>query len=300
MAKNFFNRYVWLLSLVQRYGYITLKEINYQWSRSSLNDEGTEMPERTFFHHRDAIQDMFGITIKCDRTKGYYIDNSDDVASDSIRNWMLQSLSLSNVLKESKEMHNRILCEEVPSSQKWLTPIIAAMKDECIIEMTYQSFNRDEPNTFEAEPYCVKMSQGRWYVLAKSVDYSEPRIYALDRILGLRQTTERFELPKDFNAEEYFSGSYGTFTYGKPEAVEIKVEAYQSKYLRSLPLHSSQQEVETTTDYSVFRYWIRPTYDFERALLSYGKTLEVIKPQSLRERIKAEIRDLLTLYESAR
>lgn len=95
------------MSLIQRYGYITLKEINYQWSRSSLNDDGTKMPERTFFHHRDAIQEMFGVTIKCDRVKGYYIEESDDVAGDSIRNWMLQSLSLSNVLKESKDKEIR-------------------------------------------------------------------------------------------------------------------------------------------------------------------------------------------------
>lgn len=296
MAKNYFNRYVWLVSLIHRYGYITLKEINYQWSRSSLNDDGTEMPERTFFHHRDAIQDMFGVTIKCDRVKGYYIEDSDDVAGDSIRNWMLQSLSLSNVLKESKDMHSRILCEEVPSSQKWLTPIITAMKDECIIEMTYQSFNRDEPNTFEAEPYCVKMSQGRWYVLARSVYYSEPRIYALDRILGLRQTTEKFELPRKFDAEEYFSGSYGTYTAGNPETVEIKVDSYQAKYLRSLPIHHSQEEIEATPEHSVFRFRIRPTYDFERALLSYGATLEVLKPLSLREKIIEEICDMKNHY----
>lgn len=59
-------------------------------------------------------------------------------------------------------MRHRILCEEVPSSQKWLTPIITAMKDGCIIEMSYQSFNRDQPDTFKAEPYCVKMSQVRY------------------------------------------------------------------------------------------------------------------------------------------
>jgi predicted DNA-binding transcriptional regulator YafY len=209
---------------------------------------------------------------------------------------MLQSLSLSNALKESKDMHSRILCEEVPSSQKWLTPIITAMKDECIIEMTYQSFNRDEPNTFEAEPYCVKMSQGRWYVLARSVYYSEPRIYALDRILDLRQTTEKFELPRKFDAEEYFSGSYGTYTAGNPETVEIKVDSYQAKYLRSLPIHHSQEEIEATPEHSVFRFRIRPTYDFERALLSYGATLEVLKPLSLREKIIEEICDMKNHY----
>jgi hypothetical protein len=58
-------------------------------------------------------------------------------------------------------------------------------------------------------------------------------------------------MPRKFDAEEYFSGSYGTYTAGDPETVEIKVESYQAKYLRSLPLHSSQEEIETTPEYSV-------------------------------------------------
>ena len=296
MAKNYFNRYVWLVSLIQRYGYITLKEINYQWTRSSLNDDGDEMPERTFFHHRDAIESMFDISIKCDRSRGYYIENTDDLANDSIKNWMLQSLAMNNILRESKDMHRRILCEEIPSSQKWLAPIISAMKDECTIEMTYQSFNRDESNTFEAEPYCIKMSQGRWYVLARSVYYDHPRTYALDRILDLKQTTEKFELPEGFDAEESFSGCMGIITSYKPETVEIKVDSYQSKYLRSLPLHSSQEEIETGPDYSVFRYWIRPTFDLERAFLSQGKALGVLKPQWLRDKLANEIKETLNLY----
>ena len=123
--------------------------------------------------------------------------------------------------------------------------------------------------------------------------YSEPRIYALDRILDLRQTTEKFELPRNFDAEEYFSGSYGTYTTGNPETVEIKVDSYQAKYLRSLPLHRSQEEVETTPEYSVFRFWIRPTYDFQRALLSYGRNIEVLKPQSLVDSMHKEVQGML-------
>lgn len=76
------------------------------------------------------------------------------------------------------------------------------------------------------------------------------------------------------------------------------MDSYQTKYLRSLPLHSSQEEIETTPEYSVFRIRVRPTYDFERALLSYGATLEVLKPLSLRERIAKEIREMVNHYLS--
>ena len=79
-------------------------------------------------------------------------------------------------------MRDRILFEKIPSSQKWLPVIVNAMRDGKVIEMTYQSFWRDEPNTYTAKPYCLKLFKQRWYVLAKSEGKKEPRV-------GIRRQT---------------------------------------------------------------------------------------------------------------
>ncbi len=70
MAKNYFNRYVWLIDTIQQYGYITFSDLSDLWQRSSINEDGSPLPERTFFNHRDAIRDIFGIDIKFDRYSG--------------------------------------------------------------------------------------------------------------------------------------------------------------------------------------------------------------------------------------
>ena len=299
MAKNYFNRYVWLIDLINRHGYISMPEINDAWRRSSLNEDGQGIPERTFFNHRDAILDTFGLEIKCDRSLGYYIANSGDIEGDSVRRWLLQSLSLSNIVNESSDMRDRILFEPVPSSQKFLTEIISAMRDGKMISMTYQSFNRPDPHTFMAAPYCIKLFKQRWYMLARSEGYDTPRIYALDRMVDMEEMEETFELPAGFNAEAFFRDYFGIIIGDGSEAEDVllKVDKSQVKYYRSLPLHSSQEEVETADDYSVFKFHIATTFDFWQEILSKGDTVEVLAPEGFRQWIAGTAKNILGKYE---
>jgi hypothetical protein len=302
MAKNYFDRYVWLIDVINRHGHISFKEISYLWSRSPLNTVGENyLPERTFHNHREAIFDTFGIEIKCDRSLGYYIANSDDLEADGIRQWLLESLSMNNLLNETKDMRDRILFEKIPSSQKWLPVIVNAMRDGKVIEMTYQSFLRDEPNTYKAKPYCLKLFKQRWYMLAKSEGKDEPRIYALDeRMLNVVQTDQDYKLPAKFNAEKFFADYFGIIVgtdYG-PQTVKIRVAKDQEKYFDTLPLHDSQKKVEEESDesYSIYRYHLAPTFDFKQELLSRGPAVEVLEPKEFREEIMDDIAKMASRY----
>ena len=131
MAINYFNRYIWLIEVINRHGYISRKDISDLWARSQLNEFGESyLPERTFHNHISSIFETFGIEIKCDRSLGYYIANSDDIKGDEIRKWLMQSLSLNNLLNESHNMRDSIIFEEVPSSEKYLSAIIEAIHDK--------------------------------------------------------------------------------------------------------------------------------------------------------------------------
>lgn len=299
MAKNYFDRYIWLIDTINRHGHISFKEISYLWAHSPINKLGENyLPERTFHNHREAILDTFGIEIKCDRSLGYYIANSEDMEEDGIRRWLLESLSMNNLLNESRDMRDRILFEEIPSSQRWLPAIVNAMRDNKTIEMTYQSFNRTEPTSFEAHPWCLKLFKQRWYLLARSEAYKEPRIYALDRIRAVSETQNALKIPKKFKADEFFSHYFGIIVDDcQPETIQLKVEASQVKYYKSLPLHSSQREIESTDKYTIFEYKLVPTFDFEQEVLSKGPWVEVLAPESFRDVIHADIKAMLEHYE---
>jgi hypothetical protein len=304
MAKLLFNRYIWLVDTIIGAGKISYEEINDKWLRNkNLNELSEVLPLRTFHNHRLAIQDIFDIDIKCDKGNGYlyYVENADDVegANGNVRTWLINTFAVNNLINESHTIKNRILFEQIPSGRECLTTIIEAMRDNLCLEITYQSFWRDEPNTFEVEPYCVKIFKQRWYMLARSPYYDRLRIYSLDRVLSMHNISDKkFKFPKDFKPEKYFEDNYGIITDEnvEPCIIDIKVTGSQQKYLNTLPLHHSQKEIEQTDEYSVFRYYICPTYDFVQEILSHGDEMEVLSPQNFRNEIAEIVKKMNGLY----
>lgn len=301
MAKNYFNRYVWLIDTINRHGHISKKEIDELWSRSPLNEKrDKELAERTFHNHREAIFDIFGIEIKCDRSLGYYIANSEDLEGDGIRQWLLESLSMSNLLKESADMRDRILFERIPSSRRWLPVIVNAMRDGKAVEITYQGYSRKEPSTFTVHPYCLKLFKQCWYMLGESEDYDMPRIYALDeRMKNAVQTKKKLTVPARFNAEAFFSNYFGIIVEDgrKPSTVELKVDEDQIGYFESLPLHPSQVPVKMTKDYTIYQYHLVPTFDFRQEVLRHGPSVEVLAPEWFRNEVAEDVRDMMKRYD---
>lgn len=293
MAKNFFKRYIWLVDLINRRKYVSFKEISEAWMRSPLNETGDPLSERTFFNHKDAIAGMFGIEILNDRSLGFYIGRS-DVGSDETSDWMLHTLCLNNVLHENADMKDRIFMEKVPSSERFLTDIISAMRDFRVIRLCYQSFRHPEPFCFNVRPYCVKYFKQRWYLLGDS-DLGL-RIYSLDRFVDMEELEEHFEIPKGFDAEEYFGNYFGVIIGEEPEDVKIRVVPDQVKYFRTLPLHGSQRETAQEDGSSVFSYHIAPTFDFVQEILSHGADVEVLEPAELRESVADIIAGMASRY----
>lgn len=289
MAKELFSRYIWLVDLIYRSKKITFDDINKRWMRTDMS-EGKPLPLRTFHNWIDKVEEVFDINIICNKRGGYYyaIENVEDLEKDGLRNWLLNTFSVNNLIHESYPLKQRILVENIPSGRAFLTPIIEAMREGRIIRFSYQSYWWNEPKMVEAEPYCVKVFKQRWYVVVRNRMHDALRIYALDRIHSLDLTDVTFEYPADFDPQAYFDVSFGIIVDEECEieAVQIKVYNNQSQYLRALPLHHTQKEIAKMDDYSIFEYILRPTYDFKQELLSHGDDIEVLTPAWLREEIK--------------
>ena len=289
MAKDLFNRYIWLVDTIYRANGITFEEINEKWLRNSMSG-GVDIPLKTFHNHRRAIEDLFDINIVCDKRGGYkyYIENADDMEKGGIRTWLLNTFAVNNLINESHHLKRRIVFEQIPSGQKFLTPVIEAMRDGLSVEIKYKSFWRQDEYTAEVEPYFVKVFKQRWYLIARNKMKDVIRIYALDRIQSLTQTGSAYAVPKDFSPEDYFYNCFGIIREDNcpPETIDLKVYGTQKEYFRTLPLHHSQTEVENCDDYAVFRYYLSPTYDFLQEILSHGREVEVLYPEHLRNEIR--------------
>ena len=273
------------MKTIHEAGGITLAEINERWKQTGLSG-GSAMSRTTFYRHKYAIEDIFGIIIDCDKRNGnrYFIGNAEVLSGNSIQNWILTTISVSNVVSESKSLYNRILLEKIPSGDEALQQIIKAMQESRKLCITYRRYSAPESKDFTVEPYCVKLFRQRWYVLGRLLN-GFLSTFSLDRMEGVRLLDEKFRIPDDFDAESYFKDSYGIVTADNLAAERIVLRAYGKErfYLRDLPLHASQRELATAEEHTDYELHLKPTDDFKAKLMSRGQWLEVLEPQSLVE-----------------
>ena len=288
-----------MLDTIQRHGRITLADLKELWLNSSVNDEHKILAPRTFANYKENIEQIFGIEIACDRaTNEYYIVNEDDLDNNAIRDWMLNSLTLRNLLNESSGLHDRIILEDVPSSHKFLTTVLDAMRDNRKVVLSYKGNSMQEFMDMTVHPYSLRLFKRRWYLIGYSEYSKGVRLYMLDRASGARIVEESFQMPEGFDAEVFFEDYYGVRkSEDAKEKVVLKASARVRDLVRTVPLHRTQVEIETNPEYSVFEYSLRPNFDFKQEIISYLDALEVLEPKSLRQDIG---RSVLNIYKKYR
>ena len=307
-AYDVFKEYIWLVNTIRKARKISLSEINERWRQTDMSG-GVDFARATFNRHKDAIQDIFGIYIECDRKDGhkYYIGNSRVLEEDSVQNWMISTLAVNNMLSESMSMRERILLEAVPSEGEYLQTIIEAMQKNVRVAVDYQRYSAAAPRHLTMEPYCLKLFRQRWYLLGHFHRDATPEkpeadyygIFSLDRIKNLELTDIKFKIKKDFSAREYFSEYFGVITGDGTECARIVLRAFgeQRFYMRDLLWHHSQNEISSTDDYSDFEYHLCPTPDFATKIVSTGNRVKVLSPQWLADEVREIHLDAVKMYD---
>lgn len=297
---------LWIVRLLDRHGALTLKEINEYWLADESISDGVPIERRTFYNYKNAILDLLKLNIECDRRNEsrYQIMERDD---NELSRWLVKSFTVNEFLTSNADMRSRILLEEIPAGHELLIEITEAMRMGSKIQFDYERFEDSHVQHVKGAPYCLKLYHQRWYVLVKEwrtllVSHAlkeEMHVYSLDRILSMLLVDERFEMDADFDAKEYFRYAFGTRVEkdNPPQRVLLKVLACQRDYLRTLPLHASQREIETQEEYSIFELHVALTVELTMQILYYGARVEVLEPLELREEIEEEVEGMRRIYE---
>lgn len=302
-----FKEYIWLIETIHQAGKITFAEINKKWQRREESG-GVEFSRTTFNRHRDAILDMFGVIIECDKRDGYryYIYNKEVLSEDTVANWLFATLSVGNMLDENVGVKDRILLESIPSGGSHLKHIIKAMRESRKINMTYQKYSAATEKNYIASSYSVKLFKRRWYMLAKiertaenGTQESSMSVFSLDRIRDVELLDEKFAVEPDFCAKDYFAESFGIMvdTSTKVERIVLRAYGMERYYLRDLPIHPSQREIAATKEYADYEIRLRPTSDFKAHILSRGEWLQVISPEWLADDIRNWLQAAIGKYK---
>lgn len=293
-------KYIWVVKTIHRAGRITLKELNEKWRANVDLSRGEDLPRQTFDRWKGGILDLFGILIDCEQRGGYhyYIANPKELSEGKLRTWLLNTYGTAETLSSNLSIHDRILTENIPSSQDHLSTVLEAMKSNNMLQITFKAFTMKEPKRFLVEPYCVKMSAQRWYMLARNTDHKNLRLYSLDRIEAVEISNTRFVLPDDFNAKDYFAEFFGiVLDESVPlQTIILRADKYHQNYMRTLPLHPTQREIFACDDYADFELKLRPTYDFYMKLMSFGNMIKVLEPKTLQEEICKWLENTIEMY----
>ena len=298
MTDRLYSKYLWLITTIHDAGHISFEDIARKWDDAYINDLHQPLKLRTFHNHREAILEQFGVVIECLRGSSlYYIDNPDALEKDSINQWLMDSFTVSNLLRDNRSISDRIMLENVPSGRFYLESIIKAMRENFQLTIDYEDFFGNRILGLTIYPYFIRLFKRRWYVLAFVPREKEIHRFGLDRIKCIEMQESKFKYPKDFSPQEFFTDFYGVFHDRKPMTIRLKAYREKPHYLRSLPLHHSQREIGSNNVYTIFEYKIAPTYDFIQEILYHANQLEVLSPESFRQQIKAIIQEMYGFYE---
>jgi predicted DNA-binding transcriptional regulator YafY len=166
--------------------------------------------------------------------------------------------------------------------------LIYAIRQQIVLLLTHQKFDHDEPTERRVAPYALKESRGRWYLVALDTADRRVKTFGLDRILGFVFTPGRFDHPSGFDVNRHFSHCFGVIRPDDtaPQEVILSFDPEQGKYIKSYPLHDSQEILIENNQELRIRLYLYTTYDLIQEIMSYGDRVKVLAPAELQETIR--------------
>jgi predicted DNA-binding transcriptional regulator YafY len=248
--------------------------------------EDAGVSRRTILRDIQNIQTDFGIDIQYSRQRqGYFIE---DLALRSDVEQFLDSCDVFSALNMEAGVPDFVFAEKHrPRGTQHLFSLIHAIKNTLRIRFSYVKFQGEALSERYLEPYALKECRGRWYVVGRTAGQQDLKTYGLDRISNLDVTEERFKKDASINLSEKFKHSYGIYSSDEypVEEVILSFDAEDGRYLKSLPLHPTQEIIKDSEEEFVIRLRIKITEDFIMEILSRSWSLKVIQPASLQKRI---------------
>ena len=292
--RGYISRYLLILKKLKAKPYSTYEElqgyIENQFDYLQMHDDTLNIgfSKRTFQRDIREIRNTFGIDIEYStKSKGYFISQNEMENMNFQR--MIEAFDMFNSLNLAQDLTPFIHLEKRrPQGTENLYGLLHAIKNKFKIKFSYQKFWEEEISQRTAEPYALKEFKNRWYILAKDNMDRNIKSFALDRLANLEITTSTFEFPKTYSIEENYRYCFGIISPNdeEPQEIVLSFDPFQGKYIKTLPLHDTQQVLVDNEDELQIKLKLCVTHDLVMELLSFGDNMKVLQPKSLVGKIK--------------
>ncbi len=265
---------------------------------SELQAYNFNISKRTFQRDLNDIRLLFNFDVQYDPSQKVYFIYFDEQAELNER--ILEAFETFNALNISDRLSGHIHFEKrKPRGTENLYGLLHAIKNKVHIKFTYQKYWENELTERMVKPYALKEFKNRWYVLANDLKDNKVKSFALDRLSGLEITKMKFQIPENFNVNVHYKYCFGIISPNghKPKEVILSFDPFQGKYIKSLPLHETQEILIDNKQEVRIKLTVFLTHDFFMELLSHGEHLRVIQPAGLINDLKSALKNALKLYE---
>lgn len=301
--KEYINRFLLIIKRVERSDYPSYENLVDYVKKNAylLGQDNLQVgfSQRTLNRDIIDIREIFGVDIlHSSKEKGYYIVNKDYNRPNFIE--MLETFEVLKLSQFQNEIKDVVFFEQKQSKgTEYLKPIIYSITQRNKIKIRYEKYWKGTITDKLLEPYALKEIQNRWYLIAKNeINIIAP--YALDRIKEIHvEKSSNFILTYIFNVTKLYQYNYGISIDNdlKPEKIILSTDTIQAKYLKSLPIHSSQKIIEETECNVLFQLDLKLGDELVYKLLSYGDRITIKQPLELINMIKEKLKILNKRYE---
>ncbi len=299
MAKqDYLFRYFTIIRKLRKSGEATFEEIReYVAEESEWLDRPASFTIRTFQRDVNEIRNLFRVDIRYDfSSRNYYI--AEEPGND-LNNRMLESIDTIHSLKMASDAGQYMFFEKRKAKgTQHFHGLLQAIRNRVMIRLVHQKFDDDEPTERLLAPYALKESRGRWYLLARESGDTRAKTFGLDRVLSFEATARRFDYPAGLDVNALFRFSFGVINPDDQPPVEIILSfgPEQGKYIKSYPLHESQETIRDDEKEFRIRLTLCITHDLKMELLSYGERIRIISPPALVREMRSVYRKALEQY----
>ncbi|MBC7553994.1 MAG: WYL domain-containing protein [Taibaiella sp.] len=303
--KAYITRYLLILKKLTAKPYSSFVEVEAyvvrQMELLRLSDERLVVgfSLRTFERDIKEIGTVFGVDIVYSRReKGYSISHGS--AGEMNFRRMMEAFEIFHSLNAASGLAPYLHHENRrPHDTDCIGELLHAIQNRRLAGFVYHKLGEGDSSRRTVEPYALKEFKNRWYLLAKDRKDKRIKTFALDRLAGLVTQHEGFDYPVGFSVEEHFRYCFGIISPNGDAPVDIVLSfsPEQGRYVKSLPLHPTQQVHSDTGEALHVGLKLYITHDFLMELLSYGDNVMVITPASLAQTLREVHLGALAQYQ---
>jgi proteasome accessory factor B len=215
----------------------------------------------------------------------------------------LERIVTPDLLQYVEEHKDGLVIHPRPARAKYaastLNAVNRAIRNRLELEIRYASLASGRAQAYRIRPEALVLYDGSLYIAATRADRpagDAARFFKLDRVAGAKPTSKPFA-PRGESVESLLADSITIFrSADPPQRYRLRIAAERAVWAQEKPFHPGQtlrMEADGSALVTIERAW---DDEMIPQLLALGEHVEVLEPESARERLLQTARQIAARY----